>query len=137
MRLITRIRQILIATTLMVILTFANAIDVLAQPLSMSFSNIHLATTDLGQQAKASAKKIEGKVQETVGNITGERETQIEGKVKQAEGDIRAVPSDGFGNPSDKLSEVEIEGKTQQAESNIRRFQSPDNKATNLKEALQ
>lgn len=137
MRLIAQIRQILIATTLVVVLTFTNAVSVLAQPLSISPSEIQVATTDLGQQAKASAKKVEGKVQETVGNVTGDRETQIEGKVKQAEGDIRAVPSDGFGNPTDKLSETEIEGKTQQAESNIRRFQARDGKATNLKEALQ
>ncbi len=74
-------------------------------------------------------EKAEGKVQQVIGNLKGDREAQIAGKVKQAEGNIRATdPS----NPS----EAEIEGKTQQAESNIRRYQTPDHKSSNLKDAL-
>ncbi|MHC5824208.1 MAG: CsbD family protein [Nostoc sp.] len=39
----------------------------------------------LQDRAKAIAKNIEGKVQETVGDLTGDRKTQAEGKEKQAE----------------------------------------------------
>lgn len=38
---------------------------------------------------KATAKNIEGKVQEAVGNITGNPEDQLEGKAKQAEASVR------------------------------------------------
>lgn len=40
-------------------------------------------------RAKATAKNIEGKVQETVGNITGNPQDQAEGKAKQAEANLR------------------------------------------------
>jgi uncharacterized protein YjbJ (UPF0337 family) len=40
-------------------------------------------------RAKATAKNIEGKVQEAVGDITGDPKTQAEGKGKQAEAKIR------------------------------------------------
>ncbi|MEI6441808.1 MAG: CsbD family protein [Nostocales cyanobacterium ELA583] len=40
-------------------------------------------------KAKATAKNIQGKVQEAVGDITGDPKTQAEGKQKQAEAKIR------------------------------------------------
>ncbi|MTJ18749.1 MULTISPECIES: CsbD family protein [unclassified Dolichospermum] len=40
-------------------------------------------------RAKATAKNIEGKVQEAVGDLTGDPKTQAEGKEKQAEAKIR------------------------------------------------
>ncbi|MDD1422449.1 CsbD family protein [Dolichospermum sp. ST_sed1] len=40
-------------------------------------------------KAKATAKNIEGKIQEAVGDITGDPKTQAEGKGKQAEAKIR------------------------------------------------
>jgi uncharacterized protein YjbJ (UPF0337 family) len=43
----------------------------------------------LKEKAKATAKNIEGKVQETVGNITGDPQDQAEGKAKQAEAQVR------------------------------------------------
>ena len=43
----------------------------------------------LKDKAKATAKNIEGKVQETVGNITGDPQDQAEGKAKQAEAQVR------------------------------------------------
>ena len=94
--------------------------------MALSLNSLATANVNLGQQVKATSEKATGKVQETIGNVTGDRETQIEGKVKQAEGNIRANPSDFGGNKTDKLSEWEIEGKTQQAESNIRRYQARD-----------
>lgn len=43
----------------------------------------------LEDRAKATAKNIEGKAQEAVGNITGDPEDKAEGKAKQAEGEVR------------------------------------------------
>ncbi|MBF2017936.1 MAG: CsbD family protein [Rivularia sp. T60_A2020_040] len=40
-------------------------------------------------RAKATAKNIEGKAQEAMGNITGDTEDQAEGKAKQAEAEAR------------------------------------------------
>jgi uncharacterized protein YjbJ (UPF0337 family) len=49
----------------------------------------------LQNKAKATAKNIEGKVQEAVGNLTGDPQDQIEGKEKQAEAKIRHTVEDG------------------------------------------
>jgi len=43
----------------------------------------------LEDRVKATAKNIEGKVQEAVGNVTGDPEDKAEGKAKQAEANIR------------------------------------------------
>ena len=40
-------------------------------------------------KAKATAKNIEGKVQEAIGNLTGDPKDQVEGKEKQAEAKVR------------------------------------------------
>ena len=45
-------------------------------------------------RAKATAKNIEGKVQEAVGDLTGDPKTQAEGKDKQAEAKIRHAVED-------------------------------------------
>ena len=45
-------------------------------------------------KAKATAKNIEGKVQEAVGDITGDPKTQAEGKEKQSEAKIRHAVED-------------------------------------------
>ncbi|BCL35730.1 CsbD family protein [Nostoc sp. MS1] len=43
----------------------------------------------LEDRAKATAKNIEGKAQEALGNVTGDPEDKAEGKAKQAEGELR------------------------------------------------
>ena len=43
----------------------------------------------LQEKAKATAKNIEGKVQEGLGNLRGDPKDQAEGKAKQAEAKIR------------------------------------------------
>ena len=43
----------------------------------------------LENKAKATAKNIEGKIQEAVGDITGDTKTQAEGKAKQAEASVQ------------------------------------------------
>ncbi|PSB29517.1 CsbD family protein [Stenomitos frigidus] len=48
----------------------------------------------LEDRAKATAKNIEGKVQEGVGNLTGDPKDQIEGKAKQAEAKVRHAVED-------------------------------------------
>jgi uncharacterized protein YjbJ (UPF0337 family) len=42
----------------------------------------------LTNRIKATAKNIEGKVQEVVGDVTGNPDAQLEGKVKQAEAQV-------------------------------------------------
>ena len=48
----------------------------------------------LKDKAKATAKNIEGKVQEAVGDVTGDPKTQAEGKEKQAEAKVRHAVED-------------------------------------------
>ncbi|MBP5971243.1 CsbD family protein [Brasilonema sp. CT11] len=43
----------------------------------------------LEDKAKATAKNIEGKIQEAVGNLTGDPEDKAKGQAKQAEGEVR------------------------------------------------
>ena len=45
-------------------------------------------------KAKATAKNIEGKVKEAVGDLTGDPKTQAEGKAKQAEAKVRHAVED-------------------------------------------
>ena len=42
----------------------------------------------LKDKAKATAKNVEGKVQEAVGNVTGDPKDQLEGKEKQVEAKV-------------------------------------------------
>lgn len=44
---------------------------------------------NLEERAKATAKNIEGKIQEAVGEVTGNPEDKIEGQAKQSESKIR------------------------------------------------
>jgi uncharacterized protein YjbJ (UPF0337 family) len=48
----------------------------------------------LKDKAKATAKNIEGKLQETYGNVTGDPKDQAEGKAKQAEARVRHTVED-------------------------------------------
>jgi uncharacterized protein YjbJ (UPF0337 family) len=48
----------------------------------------------LKNRAKATAKNIEGKVQEAVGDLTGDRKAQVAGKAKQVESQARNVIED-------------------------------------------
>ena len=43
----------------------------------------------LENRAKATAKNIEGKAQETVGDLTGDPRAQAEGQAKQTEAKVR------------------------------------------------
>lgn len=48
----------------------------------------------LENRAKATAKNVEGKVQEAVGDLTGDTKNQVEGKAKQAEAKVRHAAED-------------------------------------------
>lgn len=48
----------------------------------------------LDEKAKATAKNVEGKVQEAVGNVTGDPGDQVEGKSKQVEASARHAKED-------------------------------------------
>ncbi|MEO1132861.1 MAG: CsbD family protein [Cyanobacteria bacterium J06639_1] len=53
-------------------------------------------------KAKATAKNLEGKAQEAIGNITGDPEDKAEGKAKQAEAEVRQ----GVENVKDKAKKA-------------------------------
>lgn len=61
----------------------------------------------LEDRIKATAKNIEGKIQQVVGDITGNRQDQVKGKAKQAEAQVRHVVE----NVKDKLEEVKNQVK--------------------------
>lgn len=46
-------------------------------------------------RAKAAAKKVEGKIEETIGDLSGNHEAQAKGKAKQVEADVRNTVEDG------------------------------------------
>lgn len=46
-------------------------------------------------RAKATAKNVEGKAQEALGNVTGDQEDQAKGKAKQAEASAKHAVEDG------------------------------------------
>lgn len=48
----------------------------------------------LEEKAKATAKNIEGKVQDAVGQTTGDPKEQAEGKAKQVEAEARHAKED-------------------------------------------
>jgi uncharacterized protein YjbJ (UPF0337 family) len=118
------IRSISIALLLAVVLTIGYTIDVFAQPINAEFSQLIATNTFEG-----TAEKVEGKIQETFGNLKGDREHQVRGKVKQAEGAIRSAPG--------MRSEAEIRDQTKQVEGNVRKYQTEERQASDLKDALQ
>ncbi|MGL4375742.1 MAG: CsbD family protein [Microcoleaceae cyanobacterium] len=56
----------------------------------------------LNDRVKATSKNIEGKIQETVGDITGDPEAKAEGQAKQVEAHIRHTVA----NVKDKAKET-------------------------------
>ena len=48
----------------------------------------------LEERAKATAKNIEGKIQDAIGELTGDSKVQAEGKAKQIEAKIRHAAED-------------------------------------------
>ncbi|MBW4650601.1 MAG: CsbD family protein [Kastovskya adunca ATA6-11-RM4] len=55
-------------------------------------------------KAKATAKNIEGKAQEAMGNVTGDPEDKAKGQAKQAEGEARHAAEDVKDKAKDALN---------------------------------
>jgi uncharacterized protein YjbJ (UPF0337 family) len=56
----------------------------------------------LEDKVKAAAKNIEGKIQEAVGEVTGNPQDKAEGKAKQAEAEVKNAVE----NVKDKAKEI-------------------------------
>lgn len=57
----------------------------------------------LDDKVKATAKNLEGKAQEALGNVTGDPEDKAEGKAKQGEAQVRHGVEDVKDNIKQKL----------------------------------
>lgn len=55
------------------------------------------------ERAKATAKNVEGKAQEAIGEVTGDPEDQAAGKAKQVEAEARQAKEDVKDNVKQKL----------------------------------
>lgn len=63
-------------------------------------------TDGLGDKVKGDTREVGGKVQEGVGDITGDRDMQAEGEANQVRGKGEQVVGnvkDAFGNAKDKV----------------------------------
>jgi uncharacterized protein YjbJ (UPF0337 family) len=78
----------------------------LTQPISLAQTQI--ATMN---RVEAIGKDIEGKTQETIGKITGSKEDQIMGKVKQAESKVRNTVEDVKDVNRQQRSKIEAQAK--------------------------
>ena len=61
----------------------------------------------LEDKLKATAKNIEGKIQEAVGEVTGDPETKAQGKAKQ----VQASVMHAVENVKEKIEEVKVRSK--------------------------
>ncbi|MBD1825291.1 CsbD family protein [Cyanobacteria bacterium FACHB-DQ100] len=57
----------------------------------------------LEDKAKATAKNVEGKAQEAMGNVTGDPGDKMEGKAKQAEAGVRHAAEDAKDSVKDAV----------------------------------
>jgi uncharacterized protein YjbJ (UPF0337 family) len=92
------------------------------QAFTRLFKSPHISIASI-ERVKATAKDLEGKTQEAIGNVMGNTQNQIAGKAKQAEADVRNATED----IRDKVKLPErvkaaaknMEGKTQEAIGNV------------------
>lgn len=54
-------------------------------------------------RAKATAKNVEGKAQEALGKVTGDKEDQAKGKAKQGEASTKHAVEDGKDKVKDAI----------------------------------
>jgi uncharacterized protein YjbJ (UPF0337 family) len=84
-------------------------------------SEVSLAQTQIAttmNRVEATTKNIEGKVQETLGNVTGNKKDQFMGKAKQAESKVRNAVEDikdTKWQPKSRAVTKNIEAKTEKA----------------------
>ncbi len=73
-------------------------------------------------KAKAAAKNVEGKIQETIGKVTGDSKDQLEGKAKQVEATARDKAADvgqGIDNATDEATSGGSTDKVKAAAKNV------------------
>jgi uncharacterized protein YjbJ (UPF0337 family) len=114
--LIQQVRKVFIAVVLGLVLTLGHGVS--AQP---SWASVSQNNSELGEEVTGFVQSLQGKTQEIKGNLTGDREDQIRGKVRQAEGNIR------LSQPNS-----DVAAKTQKAERDIRARQARPESAGNL-----
>jgi uncharacterized protein YjbJ (UPF0337 family) len=116
-----QVRKVLIAVVLGLVLSLANVVSVQPSWAASSQSN-----NELGEEVAGFVESLQGKTQEIKGNLTGDREDQIRGKVRQAEGNIRLTQPNS-----------DVAAKTQKAEQDIRASQARPESAGNLHNVVQ
>ena len=60
---------------------------------------------------KAITKDIEGKAQEAIGNVTGDRQNQIAGKAKQVEAKVRNAVEEAKNNAKEFVNKADSKAK--------------------------
>lgn len=123
MNLIQKTRKFLATLALVLVLAVAALGSFMTQPSFATSLNSDRAvstqtdrtTNQFGQQVKGSVEKAQGKTQELYGNVTGDREAQVKGKTKQAEGGIRTTQPNS--NVGAKTIKAERDIRARQARS--------------------
>ncbi len=98
----------------------------LTQPITLAQTQI--ATMN---RVEAIGKDIEGKAQETMGKITGNKEDQVMGKVKQAESKVRNTVEDVKDASRQQKSKLEAQVR-KSMDNSISNDQAIENKYRNL-----
>lgn len=116
---IRKTTQFFLSVTLMVVITTATSLGLATQPAAATASvpaAIEQPTTQIawgfGPKTEATAKQVEGSVQESVGNVTDSSKDQIMGKAKQAEGKVRNAAEDLKDN-------IGLEGRAKAIQKNV------------------
>ncbi|MBS3029317.1 MAG: CsbD family protein [Dolichospermum sp. DET50] len=82
-------------------------------------------------KVEAIGKDIEGKAQETMGKITGNKKDQVMGKVKQAESKVRNTVEDAKGVSREQRSKIEAQVK-KSMDNSISNDKATENQYRNL-----
>jgi uncharacterized protein YjbJ (UPF0337 family) len=118
---ISSIYRLLLSIGLMSLLSFTLVFGVTAESSWATTTLMHLSTSSMPfatiERVKASAKDLEGKTQEAIGNVTGNVQNQIAGKAKQVEASVRNAAEDVKDNVPERVKGAakELEGKAQKA----------------------
>ena len=118
MILLQKFRRFFLTMSLVLLLGSFTANDSLAT--TFLTQPISLAQTQLASMNRVEAigKDIQGKAQETIGKITGNKEDQVKGKIKQVESKVRNAVEDikeTSWRPESRAVTKNIEAKTEKA----------------------
>ncbi|MFO8037905.1 MAG: CsbD family protein [Sodalinema sp.] len=114
-----KITQFLLSAGLMMAIAVTGNLALSSQN-AQAATSANLTTTEIawgfGNRAEATAKEVEGKVQESVGNVTGDRQDEIMGKAKQAQGQVRNAAEDVKTSIQDNVG---LEGRAKAVQKNV------------------